>query len=265
MARPHPRPRYYAAPVLTAALFLADGPPAAARAPEMSAPLTQIAGTWAASTKGCPHLDQRVTIITEYEQVTDGRAAENLSCRVKRATPHRTGVALALICDFGSDGPLSFETTATATRTGPKTLTYTTRFVGGEPHTEKLVLCERPNEVATKPGTPDPTQPRYILPPLRTGEYYEGQAYPADYDERRQELLGAKAKPLPRTKDEVCLRDFCRKYPEIRACYADYCVGRWERADGATLDYVVKPETLEVLKIVCRDTCSADEIRPHVR
>lgn len=40
---------------------------------------------------------------------------------------------------------------------------------------------------------------------------------------------------------------------------------RWECADGATLDYVVKPDTFEALKTVCRDTCGADEIRRPAR
>lgn len=255
--------------VLAGHLALATSQAAAAKQP--ASPLAQVAGTWAASEKGCPHLDQRVFISDVNEQVSDGRAAENLSCRVKKATPRSNGVALALICDFGHDGPLSFETTATATRTGPKTLTYTTPFVGGEPNVEKLVLCERPNEVAAKPTTEDAAAaPPYVLPPLRAGEYYEGQAYPADYNERRTELLGAKAKPLPRQAGEPCTHAFCKRYPEIRACYANsptgpYCVARWERADGATLDYVVKPDDLTVLKTVCRDTCGADEIRPPVR
>lgn len=36
---------------------------------------------------------------------------------------------------------------------------------------------------------------------------------------------------------------------------------RWEGEEGATLDYVFKPDTFEVLKTVCRDTCGVDEIR----
>ncbi len=269
MPRPRSRLRDYAGPAFTATLFLAGSLAADARPPEPKAPLTQIAGTWAASEQACPHLDQRVIILADNEQVTDGRASENLSCRVKRATPARAGLTLALVCDFGQEGPLSFETTATATRTGPKTLSYTTTFVGGQAHTEKLVRCDRPNEVAAKPTAADATPPsaHYALPPLRDGEYYEGHAYPADYDERRAELIGEKGKPLPRAKAEVCTHAFCRKYPEIRACYDNgaYCVGRWRRGDSAVVDYVVKPDTLEVLKIVCRDTCAADEIRPHVR
>ena len=93
---------------------------------------------------------------------------------------------------------------------------------------------------------------------LRKATYHFRRGVPLDLRPqlRRRELVRSLATSDPRTAK---LRA-CQLYvaSEIRACYADYCVGRWQRADGATGD-------LTVLRMVCRDTCGADEIRPPVR
>ncbi|MGY2048236.1 hypothetical protein [Methylobacterium sp. JK268] len=240
-------------------------------APGRSA-LTRYLGSWAPTKQACGVLDkgasERLTLTAEDDgfYLYDDRAGD-ISCRIEKQRHYPDGVNLDTVCGRGQEPPYNFRTDYSFRLMPTRTLMVTNSFVDRKPEVVEYVRC-------VKADLPDPsaqvqraaaTTSQYVLPPLAGGEFYEGQAYPADYEERRTELLGAKAKPLVRRTHEVCTQPFCKKYPEIRACYADYCVGRWERADGATVDYVVKPDTLEVLKIVCRDTCSADEIRPHVR
>ena len=260
---------------LFAALNLAAAVAAQAREPlpqgEVRLPtLPAYNGTWAASTEECRNpsfLHQRITIDAKQGFITDNRAGDT-ECRIVRQKHYAQGSNLDLVCQYGQETPFNFRTDISLLRTGAGRLNLTNSFVDRKPETLDLIRC-RDSDVPTRtvyPSGPDGAlTPPHELPPLREGEFYAGQAYPADYAERRTELLGAKAKPLPRVAGETCIHAFCKRYPEIRACYADYCVGRWERADGATVDYVVKPDDLTVLKTVCRDTCGADEIRPPAR
>ncbi|MCF4124929.1 MULTISPECIES: hypothetical protein [Methylobacterium] len=244
--------------------------PAAANA-KPTTPLAAYAGTWAPSAEQCKidpttTLNQRLAITADG--LSDGRAPD-VDCTVEKIKTHPDGLNVGLICQIGQESPFNFRTDYTILRKSPRTIAITNSFVDRKPETLDYVRCAKavlPNPSARAP-TGAPASSQYTLPPLAGGEYYEGQPYRADYDERRAELLGAKAKPLARRTHEVCTQPFCRKYPEIRACYDNgaYCVGRWERADSATVDYVVKPDTLEVLNIVCRDTCGVDEIQRPAR
>ncbi|KQQ19560.1 hypothetical protein ASF56_21740 [Methylobacterium sp. Leaf122] len=243
---------------------------AAAKPAKPTLPLAPYDGFWAPNLEQCrgldPRLHQRIRFDAEENSVYDGRALD-VGCIVEKAKVYPTGVNLDLICEIGQESPFNFRTDISILRTGPRKITITNSFVDRKPETLDLVRCgesDLPKPDAASPVAPVPS-PHYVLPPLREGEFYAGQAYPADYAERRTELLGAKATPLPRTPADTCTQPFCKRYPEIRACYADYCVGRWERADGATVDYVVRPDDLTVLQTVCRDTCGADEIRPQAR
>lgn len=232
-----------------------------------TSPLAPYAGTRAPSHEQCRdpdmRLNQRILFDPEENAVADGRALD-VSCTVEKSKAYPTGTNIGLICGIGQETPFNFRTVISLLKTGPGKITLTNSFVDRKPETLDLVRCEprnlpKPNATTTNAPAPDM---HYELPPLREGEFYAGQAYPADYTERRAELLGEKAKPLSRTAADTCPHAFCKQYPEIRACYAGYCVARWERANGATVDFVVKPDTLEVRKTVCRDTCGADEIRP---
>ncbi|MCJ2108086.1 hypothetical protein MKK70_22465 [Methylobacterium sp. E-041] len=258
---------------LWAALSLAAAAIAPARelAPAKTA-MARYLGTWAPSKQACGELhrtaNERLTIQTADDglYLFDARAGD-ISCRIDKQRHYPDGVNLDTICQHGQQPPYNFRTDYSFRLTPARTLMVTNSFVDQKPEVVEFVRC-------AKQDLPDPSDlaqveaasaSQYVLPPLKDGEFYAGQAYPADYAERRMELLGAKAKPLARVAGETCTHAFCRRYPEIRACYADYCVGRWERVDGATVDYVVKPDDLTVLKTVCRDTCGADEIRPPAR
>ncbi|MEE7504048.1 hypothetical protein [Methylobacterium mesophilicum] len=234
--------------------------------------MARYLGTWAPSKQACGVADkaasERLTLSAEDDGVYlyDDRAGD-ISCRIEKQRHHPDGANFDTVCGRGQEPPYNFRTDYSLRLGSARTLMVTNSFVDRKPEVTEYVRCAKADlpESSLQGQTATPTTSPYVLPPLREGEYYAGNAYLADYAERRTELLGAKAKPLPRVTGEACTHAFCKRYPEIRACYTDYCVGRWERADGATVDYVVKPDDLTVLKTVCRDTCGADEIRAPVR
>lgn len=273
--RTAPFQRFLGTGITTTILVAALTCPPALAAPKPASPLAPYAGFWAPNTEQCrdpnQQSHQRLHFDAEGGKVYDGRAP-NVDCLLEKAKTYPNGLTANLICEIGQESPFSFRTDIAILRTGPRTLSLTNSFVDRKPETWSYVRCTTKDLQLAQQGAAGAPErvdsgPHYSLPPLREGEFYAGNAYPADYDERRTELLSDKAKALTRLTSEPCTHPFCKRYPEIRACYdgGAYCVGRWERSDGATVDYVVKPDDLTVLKTICRDTCGADEVRPQAR
>ncbi|MGE7414465.1 hypothetical protein [Methylobacterium tarhaniae] len=125
-------------------------------------------------------------------------------------------------------------------------------YTVGRPSGRTAAALRRPADAARRhPPGQDATAGRGRN--LRLGVNSKGgqREYVFSAPPERQQDPFVMSSPLPSPALSATRRISMRKLMGVR----------WEGEEGATLDYVFKPDTFEGLKTVCRDTCGVDEIR----